>query len=73
MNEIKPCPFCGSTEISEGEAMSGADEGPRYKQTGCESCGALGPRAEVLVGDDIFDDASANEAWNRRATCDKEN
>jgi Lar family restriction alleviation protein len=68
MADLKPCPFCGSTNISSGESLNG-HMGNYSKQTACEDCGALGPEAPVTleqargpVGDDL-----ADAAWNRRA------
>lgn len=59
---LLPCPFCGSTDISEGEALS-LREGKRYKQVGCTDCGALGP---VKLVKDIYDNEPSNKAWNVR-------
>jgi len=60
---LLPCPFCGSTDISEGEALS-ERKGKRYKQTGCADCGAMGP---IKLVHDIYDNSPANKAWNTRA------
>lgn len=65
---LKPCPFCGKSAISSGESLA-CDSDGLGKQTGCESCGALGPIARVTdeqasgpEGDEL-----ADAAWNRRA------
>lgn len=64
----QPCPFCGSTDISSGEVLTGY-MGNYSKQTSCNDCGATGPEAPVTleqargpVGDDL-----ADAEWNRRA------
>ena len=59
---LKPCPFCGSNEISEGESMLKKD-GRYHKQNGCTNCGAFGP---ITVVNDIRNNTRANKAWNWR-------
>lgn len=55
--ELKPCPFCGSTDIHQVLIGLGhEDEG--YQE--CEGCGASGP---VKMGV-----AAQVKAWNRRAS-----
>lgn len=68
MNDLKSCPFCGSSNISSGEVLSG-QMGDYAKQTACLDCGATGPEVKMTLamasgpdGDDL-----ADAAWNRRA------
>lgn len=58
VKNLKPCPFCGDTDIVIIEELTGG----LYKRffTECEKCGARsgnGDRQEVV------------ERWNRRAGC----
>jgi len=64
-NQSLPCPFCGSSLISDGEVFL-EDDGKTYVQSECQSCRALGPRAETDGPD--YGDVRAIAAWNRRAT-----
>ncbi|MEN2672617.1 Lar family restriction alleviation protein [Herbaspirillum huttiense] len=63
-DELKPCPFCGSTDVRN---VSGTSPGPSYRlhardtifAVNCGSCGASVPnryRNELVI-----------ESWNRRA------
>ncbi len=54
MRDLRPCPFCGSTEISKREMGVVA----------CESCGA------ALWSEDIEDSETVTETWNRRSMPD---
>lgn len=67
MSEIKPCPFCGSTEI---EVASGSTF--RWKYAFCTGCGAQTDEVRI---DTMSEDREAAEAkaredafkeWNRR-------
>lgn len=64
---LKPCPFCGGTNISSGEIMSGSpqDNGQESLQTACLDCRASGPEIPCL-GETMDDHESADIAWNRR-------
>ena len=53
-NKLKPCPFCGSTEIYLSL---------NTKLVVCKKCGCFGP----LEG--ISDAEEAIAAWNRREKC----
>lgn len=67
--ELLPCPFCGNTDCSEGEALGQDHHGNYEIQSGCGKCGALGP--EVNIGPVLptpIDYSKANEAWNRRVS-----
>ncbi len=59
MMKIKPCPFCGSTEIDYG-ICNGTLRGFGYVQ--CENCGA-----EIVEATKRKNADTAIEAWNRRA------
>lgn len=59
------CPFCGSADISDGEALTEKPDGTRVTQSQCQGCGAFGPEA-ITDGPD-YGDVRAIEAWNRRA------
>jgi len=65
--ELEPCPFCGSDNISTGECLTDLGEGRRSSQSQCLNCGALGPDG-ILEKDDGPDYGSdkARASWNRR-------
>lgn len=66
----KACPFCGSTDISDGEIGSHEIVGNQilqYSQSECQECFAVGPRAILLPDEVDYGDIKAIEAWNRRA------
>ena len=41
---MKPCPFCGSTNIDPEEVMQERKDGTRYSYPGCVDCGASCPK-----------------------------
>lgn len=47
-SKLLPCPFCGSNDISEGEALSERN-GKHYKQTGCAESDATAHPVDTLV------------------------
>ena len=59
MNKLKPCPFCGSTDIDYG-VYTGTMRGFDYVQ--CQECGAEIHAAE---GKEYLKEVI--ERWNRRA------
>jgi hypothetical protein len=65
--EVKPCPFCGSANISEGEVLTSNPDGGVSTQSRRRDCGALGPDAHLRAGELDFGDVKATIAWNRRA------
>lgn len=62
MNDLKPCPFCGSKDISDA-CYSGMD---CYIM--CDDCGASGPSNCCTDADEQED--VAIEDWNKRAELD---
>ena len=64
---LKPCPFCGSADISDGEVLTGLPDGTAFTQSECQGCGALGPRGLLKPGHVDYGDVEAIKAWNRRA------
>ncbi|MBR4211456.1 MAG: Lar family restriction alleviation protein [Oscillibacter sp.] len=59
MPELKPCPFCGGTDLKIHTAFG--VQGNFI----CASCQAEGPLAVVESADDVLFDLAV-EAWNRR-------
>jgi Lar family restriction alleviation protein len=53
MEELKPCPFCGSDELSHGHTFP-----PHQGEVQCHNCDAL-----IFAGNE----AAAIAKWNRRA------
>lgn len=51
--ELKPCPFCGSTDLKVFD-----------NSVDCKSCGATGPDLGLCVGDKCRAEAIAG--WNSR-------
>ena len=56
--ELKPCPFCGSDELSHGWSSPGYDGTMHTGHIECHNCGAL-----IVAGTE----AEAIAAWNTRA------
>lgn len=56
---LKPCPFCGTHETSEGDCVGVNNLNDLTFWVSCSKCGADGPREET--------EAEAIAAWNRRA------
>lgn len=58
-DELKPCPFCGSDELSHGWSAPGYDGSMSTGNVECHNCNALiytaGGEAEAIA------------AWNKRA------
>lgn len=52
MSELKPCPFCGSTDVHT------SPNGENYAYVYCNTCGAEGPTNDI---------GSVAMTWNRRA------
>ena len=66
---MKPCPFCGSENIEQGEALM-EQNGRRYSQAGCTDCGALGPVKRCQEGINFGPDRyiESTRAWNLRTS-----
>lgn len=64
--EQKPCPFCGSENISAGEASTTDRAGETVTQSVCMDCGACGPGAALGPDEVDYGDVKAVAAWNRR-------
>lgn len=64
MNEIvlKPCPFCGGTNIRKGRSVQGHGDFAEFLQ--CLECGAGGPDDMTLAYKLSKD--TIQEAWNKR-------
>lgn len=63
MNELKPCPFCGSDDLvmSSREAYAFmAGKRMEFYRVKCDTCGAM-------VDNDFKRPEDAIKAWNRRA------
>ncbi|WP_146128062.1 Lar family restriction alleviation protein [Burkholderia gladioli] len=67
-DESLPCPFCGCTDISEGEVLTDNPDGGASTQSMCRGCGALGPDAHLREGEVDFGSVKSTAAWNRRAS-----
>ena len=62
MPELKPCPFCSSTDVDITETGECQD----YYTVLCDSCGAEGP-IEAKTGDLKKAEDRARSRWNTRA------
>jgi hypothetical protein len=67
-DELKPCPFCGSTNIGSGEIIGREPNGEGYSQTVCNDCCAAGSYGKLRAGEVDYGSEKADAAWNRRAT-----
>lgn len=61
---LEACNYCGSDVISSGEVMGRKANGVKFYQTGCLTCGALGPEKKTVE--------LADKAWNTRQSIPKE-
>lgn len=62
----QPCPFCGSHNVSDGEALCSTPGGGSASQSMCFDCGAYGPLARLAEGEIDYGSTKAKAAWNRR-------
>jgi Restriction alleviation protein Lar len=73
IRERKPCPFCGSDQVSMSFSAGMDSPEPRARFIECEECAAMGPPCEIS---DHGSDAAAQEAaaacWDIRATLSRE-
>ena len=51
-DELKPCPFCGSEEVSRSNSVK-LDGSPGYKFVECHKCAACGPVCEPDLEDHV--------------------
>ncbi len=65
--EVKSCPFCGGTDISNGEFSTLWPDGRTSVQSSCMGCGAAGPEAFLELGEIDLGDVQSTAAWNTRA------
>lgn len=65
-DELKPCPFCGSTNISFGEILGKHVNEEEFRQSQCLDCGACGPETEHTQSAAV-NEINDRKAWNRRA------
>ena len=63
---IRPCPFCGGTDIE----TSPVDHWELEQEVYCNSCDASGPVVTVHDGRKDEAKAKAIELWNRRVELD---
>jgi len=71
MSELKPCPFCGGSDLEITPRKAHDDNDREYaKAVHCRDCMTVGPH-EVGIGW-CETDEEAVEAWNRRAPIAKE-
>jgi hypothetical protein len=60
MSELKPCPFCGGSKLSNRITLG-------LRKKCCDTCGAEGPPVPVEVDrDEKLIDTKLNAAWNKR-------
>lgn len=62
MTELKPCPFCGSTDVSISELKEKLSNGAErfFFAVECEECNFFGPES--------FQKEGAANVWNTRAS-----
>ena len=64
-NELKPCPFCGSTNLSKNAKSI---DGRSYVFVSCNKCFGSGPMYAMRQKTRITDEENpAIKGWNRRA------
>lgn len=70
---LRPCPFCGSTDLEEESTSALEIRGHTY-QTGwieCNACGTCGPSVELTDETSAQNDYQlVRDAWNRRQRLD---
>lgn len=65
MNEhLKPCPFCGSSEIQLTAQVMGMNVAREDLMVQCMDCDAIGPQ---ISSNENESKHKAIEAWNKRA------
>ena len=61
LEQVKPCPFCGGTNID-----STMVKGINSIAAGCFDCGGCGPHVEWIEGESVKCEMDSLAAWNRR-------
>lgn len=62
MSNIKPCPFCGSTDLDYRTTTKDREGVPTAVV--CCDCGSSGPWVYVQEGDSLL---AADREWNKRS------
>ncbi len=63
--ELKPCPFCGTTP---GDGRHQSTQGDKWGSVVCECCGCVGPEVRTQYREAAEWGDAADEAWNDRYT-----
>jgi hypothetical protein len=63
---LRPCPFCGSTEVSMSYSATMTSPEPANRFVECEECAGCGPTHEIVNGNDFVAKNLAARAWNTR-------
>lgn len=66
--DVKPCPFCGSGEVTMSYSATMESIAPKARFIECDECGACGPNWDVIDGDACAAADRAQDAWNTRAS-----
>lgn len=64
IEELKPCPFCGSVPADNRHECS---QGCKWGGVVCPDCGCFGPEVRTHYHDADKCGHEADRAWNRRA------
>lgn len=62
LNEVKPCPWCGSTT----PPIQVLTDGYKWGALSCSDCGATAPEVRTGYAEDVLWYDAALEAWNKR-------
>lgn len=64
-SELKPCPFCGNSEIGASLIYIDNGYGVRFMNASCGACEAEGPPVRETPDEDA-DRKKASKLWNTR-------